>query len=370
MNTKAMKVLYIGNYKDGTGWANACAGNILALDAAGIDVVPIPISFEQKDSPYPQRIKELEEKYVSKYSNLDCDVVIQHTLPNLYCYDATYQKNIGFFDTESYDFSRTGWHYSANLLDEIWVPSQQNLDACVRSGVDVPVKIVPHSIDVEKYQNTNGQKIRELTNTFTFGFVGEFIERKNIKALIQAFHIEFDPREPVTLFIKTSKAPLETIQGYCSQVRKGLKIRKQYKEEIVVAGMMPKKDYLSVLNQIDCFVMPSRGEAFCIPALESMAMGTPAIYTDGIGMDFCVGEAVESKLVPCFGAVDTLPDIDTAATLWREIDVLLLSKAMRKAYNRYKTDEELALKERCLSEAKKFDHASVGSIMKELLSDS
>ena len=40
-----MKVLYIGNYRDGTGWANACINNILALDSVGVDVVPraIPI---------------------------------------------------------------------------------------------------------------------------------------------------------------------------------------------------------------------------------------------------------------------------------------------------------------------------------------
>ena len=53
-----MKVLYIGNYKDGTGWANACIGNILSMDAAGIDVVPRAITFEEKEQDYPQRIKE------------------------------------------------------------------------------------------------------------------------------------------------------------------------------------------------------------------------------------------------------------------------------------------------------------------------
>ena len=40
-----MKVLYIGNYKDGTGWANACLNNILALDGAGVDVAPRAITF-------------------------------------------------------------------------------------------------------------------------------------------------------------------------------------------------------------------------------------------------------------------------------------------------------------------------------------
>ena len=36
-----MKVLYIGHYKDGdTGWANASKDTVLAMDAAGIDIVP------------------------------------------------------------------------------------------------------------------------------------------------------------------------------------------------------------------------------------------------------------------------------------------------------------------------------------------
>jgi glycosyltransferase involved in cell wall biosynthesis len=200
--------------------------------------------------------------------------------------------------------------------------------------------------------------------------VGEFVERKNIKALIQAFHIEFEPREPVNLFIKTSKVPLETIQGYCTQVKKGLKIRKSYSEEVVVAGIMPKKDYISVLSQVNCFVMPSRGEAFCIPALEAMTLGIPAIYTEGIGMDFCIGTTVESKLVPCFGAVDTLPDLDTAATSWSEIDILKLSKAMRKAYNEHSTEEEALTKKACFRHADNFGHKSVGEQMKELLRDS
>ena len=56
-----MKVLYIGNYKDGTGWANACINNILALDAAGVDVVPRAITFNNSAGGCPQKILELEE---------------------------------------------------------------------------------------------------------------------------------------------------------------------------------------------------------------------------------------------------------------------------------------------------------------------
>ena len=182
-----MKVLYIGNYKDGTGWGNACIGNILAMDSVGIDVVPRAISFEQEDKDYPDRIKELERKFCKKSDNLDCDVVVQHTLPHLYCYKAGY-KNIGFYATESDSYEPSAWQYHANLMDEIWVPSEQNLEAAKKSGVKVPIKVVPHSLDMSIYTETQGAKIQEMEHYFTFAFIGEFVERKNLRDLVRAFH--------------------------------------------------------------------------------------------------------------------------------------------------------------------------------------
>ena len=79
--------------------------------------------------------------------------------------------------------------------------------------------------------------------------------------------------------------------------------------------------------------MPSRGEGFCIPALEAMALGVPVIHTEGTGMDdFCTGTPVPSYSQPCFGTLATLPNLDTARSDWREIDIRKLCAAMRSAY--------------------------------------
>ena len=65
-----MKVLYISNYKDGTGWANAAINNVLALDSVGVEVVPRAITFNTRDNDYPQRLKELEDNNI--FSNSIC----------------------------------------------------------------------------------------------------------------------------------------------------------------------------------------------------------------------------------------------------------------------------------------------------------
>ena len=56
----AMKVLYIGHYKEGTGWANAAQGMIQALDRADIEVVCRNITLTT-DKETPERILELEK---------------------------------------------------------------------------------------------------------------------------------------------------------------------------------------------------------------------------------------------------------------------------------------------------------------------
>ena len=238
-----MKVLYINNYKDGTGWSSAGINNILALDSAGVEVVPRAITFVEEHHDYPERIKELQSASAD-----GCTVCVQHTLPHLYSYDYRY-KNIGYLPVESSHFRDTGWQYYVNLMDELWVPTLSAKKACIESGVKKPIKIAPHSLDISKYKENEGNKIQELQSTFNFVFVGEFIERKNIQALMRAFHIEFALHEPVNLFIKTSRASLPDVQQYAQNIKNGLKLRNKYKEEIVVVGRLEQQDYISVLGQ-------------------------------------------------------------------------------------------------------------------------
>jgi len=361
-----VKILYIGNYKDGTGWASACTNNILALDAANVEVVPRCITFETQTQSYPDRIKQLEQN-----SSLGCDVCIQHTLPHLYSYNSHF-RNIGFLDTEVDSFKDTCWQYHINIMDEMWVPSLHTRGACRKSGVTIPINIAPHSLGISKYKpSPDGNTIQDLNHTFNFAFIGEFVERKNLAALLKAFHIEFHPLEPVNLFIKTSLATLPQVQAHCQEVKDGLKIRKRYKEEIIVCGHLPKKDYISVLNQCHSFVMPSRGEAFCIPALEAMALKIPVIHTDNTGMDdFCVGPSVQSEQVPCFGAMSTLPNLYTANARWSEINIEELCIAMRNAYMQWNTEQGLNQKQEAYKMAQQYDHKIIGQQLKELLNDS
>ncbi len=363
-----MKVLYIGNYKDGTGWGNAALGNILSMRAANIEVVARAITYRVDDLGSSSPIEVIDAENMSRSG---CDIVVQHVLPRYYSYNGDYKKNVGYLDLESYNIRPTGWHRYCNMMDEMWVPSEDTKRLLEDSGVNVPIKIVPHAIDIKEIENhKRTSEIPALQGLFTFGFIGEFIERKNVKALVQAFHMEFDPREPVNLLIKTSGKDMQFIEGYLRGVRNGLRIRNNYRKEVVVTGMLNKNEYFTLMNQIDCFVMPSRGEAFCIPAVEAMALGKNSIYTASTGMDHLLGWGVASHKVPCFGALESMTGLDTAMSTWREIDVLELCKTMRSAYNTLSQPSDLAArKTAAISEAQKFGYTEVGQTIRRILND-
>jgi len=366
-----MKVLYIGNYRDGTGWGNACANNILALDSAGVNVVPRAITFNGSQVTPTQRIAELEQQ-----SESGADVCIQHTLPHLYSYNSKL-KNIGIFYTETTTFTETMWHKYINLLDEAWVPNNQMVTACIKSGVKVPVKLAPLSIPIEDYKNIEDcADVGEFSSCFNFCFVGELIKRKNVEGLLRAFHTEFHPSEPVNLFLKinrsgqTSDQTLEYFDNFSAAVKQNLKIRKKYKKEVAIAGNLEPRHLRSLMSKCQCFVMPSFGEAWCIPALESMAMGMPVIYTECTGMDdFCVGWKVRSSPVPCYMGTESLSSLYTSFSRWMEPDLESLCSLMRVAYETYKNDpgQYSEISKRAKKKSTEYSNRAVGLKLKEFL---
>jgi len=364
------KVLYISNYFDSTGWGNASLMNILALDAAGVRVVPRSITYNNRAgiNNVPHRIFELEQDDLS-----NIDVCIQHTLPTSYVYRSNC-KQIGMYESET-DMTYSGWHKYINLMDEAWVPN--NFSALHSlPDVTIPIKVAPHAIDIEKFRQVEKvAELGELTTTFNFCFIGEMVARKGISNLLTAFHLAFHPSEPVNLFLKlnapgvSSDKARQELNKLNDRITTGLRIRKKYKDPVLITGMLPEKQLHSLMKQCHCFVSASYGEAWCIPALEAMACGMDVIYPQNSGTaDFALGYSYNTRTVPCFGAVDALPEIYTGFDCWEQPDILDLVEAMRSRYfgHRYAAHPNHS-KEALFAQAAKYDYRVIGHKLKELL---
>ncbi len=343
-----LKILFIGPYRQRDGWGNASKEYLRALKLTGHEIVSRPIYIAEGALAYDQDdwLKETEKVVVG----FKPDVVIQNVLPQLFtkfhgC------RNIGLSYFESSNLQYTPWVGSINMLGEIWVTSAFEKQSLLESGVYADIQIVKMPVDVDKFNKIYPLERMDkyLNGYFTFYFIGEKIARKNISALIKAFHREFHPSEPVNLILKVNMNGVNAEDVYTSinadivQIKRDMKLFRSvnmYKNEIVLSFHMPEDQLYGLHQKCDCFVTASSGEAFSKPAFDAMGFrSTPIVNKNSSMAEFMGtdetphGYLVDSHRTLAIGKDRALPFINNGRDEWMEIDILDLQKKMRKAYN-------------------------------------
>lgn len=337
-----MKVLYIGHYKESSGWGKAARDYILAMDSVGIDVVPRAFKLNESKPEVPARILELEQKSVE-----GCTHCIQHVLPHHLDFNGRFKKNIALCVYESFCDELSSWSAKINTMDELWTSSQFSEGTFTTSNVTVPIKIVPHTFDMSVYNKTYEKMTNpELDGNFIFYTIADLNKRKDLFSLIQAFHLAFSPNEPVRLLIKTSKhgmSPENTakvVMDECAKIKQSMKLYRRiedYSSEIIVTHDLSNEDIMKIHATCDCFVTTSHGEAWCIPLFDAMAMGKMAVYPENV-FDFARVETgtmkfeVPTYITPVFGMTDSFFELGSSRENWNQIDIVSLVKNLRDAY--------------------------------------
>lgn len=367
------KVLFIGNYSDGTGWANFGQRQILALDAAGVDVGCRRLKLNANKDTVPERILELEQK------RGDFDVVIQNVLPHYSEYSGKFSRNIIYYMNETSNFISSTWTNHINLMDEAWVPSVHNGNASRDSGVDIHLRVIPTAVDLEQFASPPPPlPLRnDFKDDFIFYTISEFSTRKNLGALLKAFHLEFHKDEPVQLMIKTSPTGLggnhqEAIQNFINNIKAGLKLSPHptdYKEEIIICENLASEVIPRIHITGDAFVSSSHGEAVCLPALDAMGWGRPVIapYHTGFTeyLDTSNGWPVDCYEDSVFNVFDTFGDLMTGRESWFEVSVPSLRRSLRAVFENG-AEREVRAKQ-AKKQLERFSYENVGEVMKEAL---
>ena len=371
-----MKVLYIGHYKEASGWGQVARDYIMALDGAGISVVPRALNLGNPNALLPDRIFQLEGQ-----DPCGCDVCIQHVLPHYMKYDNSFKKNIGIFELETTNIGLTSWPAHLNLMDELWVPCNSILNDLENNGITRPAHLVPHTFNTAEFAVEYPPLNLPINNKFVFYFIGEYNRRKHMAALIKAFHTEFEPHEPVELVLKlnkfgmTQEALAEDVKNFCNGIKDGLRLYKdprQYKPEIIITVNVPREDLLRLHASCDCLVIPSYGEAWNLTGTDALGMGKLVIASATGGMlDYIDAERngflVKGSIEPVFGQSETFDDFGTSREHWFEISTMDLMKTMRRVYQ-LSDDRKKNIQMEARLSIKKYDYEVIGQKMKELLS--
>jgi len=189
--------------------------------------------------------------------------------------------------------------------------SKQSLE----KGTSLEIHLVPHGVDSSLF------KPGDAPSSFTFLFVGEDIWRKNLDGLVLAFKKEFTG-EPVSLLIKSNVD------------------RFSEKQISVLTEKVPFAVMPEIYRSASCFVSQTRGEGFCLPALEAVSSGLPVIMPEaGAHTEFLNQSLFE---------VEIEGEIKDPGTGLRYLEPSLLSlrEKMREVYEEYEAARKRALKER------------------------
>jgi glycosyltransferase involved in cell wall biosynthesis len=197
------------------------------------------------------------------------------------------------------------------------VPCRQNVEMFRDAGVRIPLQVLPHGVDGERFPLLN--RPRHADDPFVFGTISDGSYRKGIDVLVRAFRGEFAPHEPVRLILKNSG-------GYPVADADDPRIEQ-------FPGLDSQADLLPLLGRMDAFVLPSRGEGFGLTGLEAMATGLPVIATNWSGpadyLDLADSLPLDYRLVDAPGTTEPTHRFDG---LWAEPDEAHLRHLLRWAY--------------------------------------
>ena len=369
-----MNISYLGVHCDGSGYSQAGIDYILAIDSVGLNVKPVTLHLNGlNNQDLPKRFFELEKKKISQ-----TDVVIQHYLPSMFQYSGKV-KNIGLFAWET-DKLPSLWVNRLNqMVDEVWVINNQQKQACISSGVKKAIQVIPHAVDVNKFNKHYEplEQIKSVTNNnFIFYTICEFGRRKNLEALLRAFHTEFEPGEPVELILKINKSGLSDEQTssmlseFCKKVKESLgkfSNLNYYKRDITITNRINEESLMRLHETCDCYINTSFGEAWSIPTVDSLGLGKSVIAPASTGfLDYLNSDCawlIPTIKVPCF-ASDNISLYDSSQNWW-SIDINELKQTMRHVYSNKEERKckSILAKERVFN----YSYQKIGELIKSKL---
>lgn len=230
---------------------------------------------------YENQFRQLEKTILEKpYINISCGIAPQILVDP----EASYNIAYSMFETTEIP---QRWSDSYNQFDEVWIPSKFCERSFGRKDLRSCLTVIPLGVNEEQFEEPKNSTNKEI---FTFLSIGQWIDRKGWDVLIKAYIEEFMGQFDVRLCIKTyndKKTNEEMIREYLSSSINN----STYMPRIMIKNQKVDEELMSLFyKEADCFVLPSRGEAFNLPSLEAMASGVPPIISNFGGQTDFINE--------------------------------------------------------------------------------
>jgi len=252
--------------------------------------------------------------------------------------DYHYAKNFGFsmFETDSL---MPDWVDGCNRMDQIFVPSQFNRLSFTKSGVTVPVNVVPLGVDTAFF-SPNNHAFSSFPQTFNFLSVAQFIPRKGNDLIISAFLEVFGNNPDVSLLLRWPYDPESSFGpvNFIKNIRNNLGI---FGGNIYLIPDIEEKQLNRLYNSAHVLLAPFRGEGWGMPITEALACERPVIATNWGGLTEYLSSDESLLLDYQLRPIDLTHNdfwLKKAAEdnhLWAEPNYEQLKQSLREIYDYY-----------------------------------
>lgn len=371
---KPIKVKYMGSWADYSGYGEANRNAIRALLTTNayykrnkMFVTTEKVVHVREKANFGKAYDEISQL---EGKPLNYDFKIIHITPDGYMkYLEPMKYHVGHLFWETSRLPQS-WVWNANLMDEIWTGDNYHRDVFIKSGVKVPIQVIPQAIDV----NIPTPKPFRIDNRpqFLFYSIFQWIERKNPKLLLEAYWQEFKPDEDVGLLIKTYR--LDFSANEKAKIYSDITKWKQGRDTppvFIYDELMSRDNMFRFHATGDCFVLPHRGEGWGVTQVEASLLGKPVISTNLGGMHDWMDDSMmlllnDFDMINVFN-MDFVPWY-TSDQEWADPSIGELREKMRWVYeNRNKSiDMGERARKRVTEE---FNYEKVGLLMQDRLGD-
>jgi glycosyltransferase involved in cell wall biosynthesis len=323
----------------------------LGLKGAGIDLSLVPTEPNEFSPTDELRFVSLAERFFAPLGK-PASVHVRHHFPPRF--DKPDEGRLVLIQPWEYGYLPKEWIEPIQKnVDEAWCHSRYVLDVYKHSGIEEEkLKLVPLGVDttifhpgVPPYIFTSeiGADRTKGRNPFTFLYVGGTIRRKGIDILLDAYLRAFSAADDVCLVVKDTGTNTVYPDNAGARIKE-LATDRSRPRIVYLNSELSAHQMAGIYTAADCLAQPYRGEGFCLPVLEAMACGVPAIVPEGGSTDDFVDETVGWRL-----AATRKPLQENKIGPWQcvehpwefEIDIDQLAEHLRGIRNR---SEELRLR--------------------------
>jgi glycosyltransferase involved in cell wall biosynthesis len=261
---------------------------------------------------------------------------------------------------------------------QYWAHTEWIAQQAKAAGIDPDrIRVVPHGVDRHVFTPDGPRYDLPTKKRQAFLFVGGMSFRKGTDVLLKAWRKAFTASDDVVLVLKDHSNDFFYRDDTVRRALADLKADPGAAEVIHIDGFLPETDLAALYRACDVAVFPYRAEGFCIPILECMASGTPAIVPRfGACLDFCSHDTsyfidakrirvpVQRRLTVALGFTDEVDEVDfcevpvdaladrlrDAASTSEHERAERSAAGVRVAHDRFTWDHAVAVVRRCLAE--------------------